>query len=455
MANPAYFGTYFYVRLEASESATNPSGNSSTVLVKVWAGCTGTGSYFTNDQGNICTVTINGTAQNIDIAGYYSFSQSEQKLGEKSLIVAHDTNGSKTGVAVSAYLPTGMGSATATGSIDLTNFTRLPTTPTFASGPTRTLDSVSFSLSTVTNYGTGLTYKARFNKDSAGYTDLKSSTGTAFTYPSLVKGSSYVFQGYANDTEGDSTAVVSSAIGIPTVPGAPASLSATTPAGRSCVVTVGNSSTGTVGTSVISAASLTYYLQSSKDDGVTWRNNAGTLNGSDTLSTTSGAHAFTYTDMDGGATYRFRAWAVNEMGAGAFIDQPSPYTFVPAAGQKYNGTTFVNIGTAKRYDPSVTASDGTHWIPLTRTQKYKASRDITNVVDNGTTVTYTADHNFEVGDVVTITGVLPTAYNLTNATVTSVVNVNGKGTSFTITTTATGTYQASTGKAVVGWVDFV
>lgn len=60
---------------------------------------------------------------------------------------------------------------------------------------------------------------------------------------------------------------------------------------------------------------------------------------------------------------------------------------------------------------------------------------ITNVSGNGTTVTYTADNSFSVSGTVTITGVDPVAYNLTNATVASAT-----ATQFTVTSNAIGTY---------------
>lgn len=60
---------------------------------------------------------------------------------------------------------------------------------------------------------------------------------------------------------------------------------------------------------------------------------------------------------------------------------------------------------------------------------------ITNVVGNGTTVTYTATNTFSVGQLITIAGVNPTAYNLVK-----VVVATASSTQFTITSTAIGTY---------------
>jgi hypothetical protein len=60
---------------------------------------------------------------------------------------------------------------------------------------------------------------------------------------------------------------------------------------------------------------------------------------------------------------------------------------------------------------------------------------ITNVSGNGTTVTYTAANSFPGSGTVTITGVDPVAYNLTDATLASAT-----ATQFTVTSNAIGTY---------------
>ena len=64
---------------------------------------------------------------------------------------------------------------------------------------------------------------------------------------------------------------------------------------------------------------------------------------------------------------------------------------------------------------------------------------ITNAVGNGTSVVYTTQetHNYVTGMSVTITGVSPTAYNLSNQTITAV-----SANSFTIANSATGTYSS-------------
>ena len=61
---------------------------------------------------------------------------------------------------------------------------------------------------------------------------------------------------------------------------------------------------------------------------------------------------------------------------------------------------------------------------------------ITNVVGSGSSVTYTGDKVYLVGEEVTVSGVNPSGYNLSTRTPITAVS----GTSFTVASTATGTY---------------
>jgi hypothetical protein len=70
-----------------------------------------------------------------------------------------------------------------------------------------------------------------------------------------------------------------------------------------------------------------------------------------------------------------------------------------------------------------------------RLQQKVGMVEITNVVDAGATVVYTANNNYSAGNTVSIYYVNPVAYNLQNATILSATS-----TTFTITSAATGTY---------------
>lgn len=66
---------------------------------------------------------------------------------------------------------------------------------------------------------------------------------------------------------------------------------------------------------------------------------------------------------------------------------------------------------------------------------YNQPTQITNIVGNGTSVTFTAVNAFAVSQVVSIEGVIPSQYNLQN-----VVIASRTSSSFTVTNPATGTY---------------
>ena len=71
---------------------------------------------------------------------------------------------------------------------------------------------------------------------------------------------------------------------------------------------------------------------------------------------------------------------------------------------------------------------------------------ITNVSASSGTVTYTATNTFAAGDTVSITGVNPAAYNLSNVTI-----ATASGSQFTVTNSATGTYvSGGTATTTVG-----
>jgi hypothetical protein len=68
--------------------------------------------------------------------------------------------------------------------------------------------------------------------------------------------------------------------------------------------------------------------------------------------------------------------------------------------------------------------------------------NVTNVTANGTTVTYTVDDRraFVTGRTVTMTGISPAGYNLTNATVATVTAGAGNTGTFTVTNATTGAF---------------
>jgi hypothetical protein len=75
--------------------------------------------------------------------------------------------------------------------------------------------------------------------------------------------------------------------------------------------------------------------------------------------------------------------------------------------------------------------------------------DITNVSASSGVITYTAENNFTAGDIVSITGVLPSNFNLSNQNI-----VTASSTGFTISSGQTGIY-VSGGKATIPTSSFL
>lgn len=67
--------------------------------------------------------------------------------------------------------------------------------------------------------------------------------------------------------------------------------------------------------------------------------------------------------------------------------------------------------------------------------QYNQPAEITNITSNGTTVTFTAANGFNAGEVVSITGVIPSQYNFQNVTI-----ATASTSQFTVTNSATGVY---------------
>lgn len=421
----------------------------------------GTGASTATHNGNYSLNGNNTSTTVLSISG----SVAAAANGNASVSIS-GTWGSDYPVYYNGY-QIGMSAVTATDSATY-HVSTPPSTPTIESGPTRTVNAASVTMSTVTSYwGSGtdwtgaggktpLTYRMQIasSPNNSTWTDgeLKTSTSSrTFSFTGLSQSTYYRFTAAAQDADGIGGSVTSSSIAIPTIPGAP-SVTPGVPAGRSITVTASGASTGSFGTTTIADSSLSYFIQISPDNGVTWKNNAQLLttavNGTDQMTGASGTRSFTYTNLSGGSTYRFRVYVTNEMGTGATTTTASPGVYIPSAGKRYDGTSFVVIGTAKRRNGTNTA-----WEPITTAKKYLVSQQITNAVGNGTSVTFTANNTFNAGanNRVTITGVTPAAYNLTNVVVTAAT-----ATTFTVTSSATGTFTSSLPTSnAVGWFDFV
>lgn len=195
------------------------------------------------------------------------------------------------------------------------------------------------------------TYYVQYSENGGAWYNQNSMPGQQYTYNGLNKGSTYQFRVWATNSDGIGPFTYSGNYYVPTEPLAPASLTISEPSGRSVTVTAGTAPNG--------GATVTgYYVQYSTNNGSTWSSAVAMTN-----------QQYTYTNLDGGLTYKFRVYAVNEMGNGATIT--SSGTFVPAYGKRWNGTDWVPIQTMKRWDGNAWVNvtiakrwDGTAWVNL-------------------------------------------------------------------------------------------
>lgn len=271
-------------------------------------------------------------------------------------------------------------------------------------------------------------YKYRYSTDNSSWTEV-TGMGTdrvdtfGPTVPITVSGTQvYYFQTAATNSEGYS-AWSASGVGY-----AAPTITSLTRAGLSATVAVSpNASNG--------GSTITSHVVQASSDQTTWT--------SQTISGAAGGST-TFASLSPGRTWYFRAFATNAAGVNSPVTATQSI-FISAYGKRYDSTLsdFATINTGKRYDASGA------WVDIQTTKKYAdASIVAPGVSGSGSVVTYNATaHPYSVGDVVSITGVSPTAYNLTNVTITSIAT-----NSFTVNSTATGTYVS--GGTIVGWATF-
>ncbi len=326
----------------SSSQSTNEAANQSTVY--------GYGS-ITITVGNFSGLQSYGRVwiggQNYDIAGPTSMSQGSSWSWSASRTYTHDANGYRGNVDVSvefwvngtSYHANSTGAGTQ-GAID---YDRRPGSPSISIS--RSVASVSASLGTVNSPASAATYYCQRSENSGAWGDQK--TGQSLSYSGLPLGSTQQFRSFASNTDGSSGFTYSSVLNIPNVPSAPSSISATTPSALSTTISIG--------TATDNGASITgYFAQASADNGVTWGSPQAMTN-----------QSYTFTSLVPGATYKFRTYAVNEMGAGAYAVTPS--TFVPAGGKRWNGLAFIATAIARRWT-------GSQWVDLTIAKRWTGTQ---------------------------------------------------------------------------------
>jgi hypothetical protein len=129
-----------------------------------------------------------------------------------------------------------------------------------------------------------------------------------------------------------------------TVPTAPQSIGASV-SGRNVTVTIaGSGSDGGSG--------ITSYTVQWSNDNSSWANNQDISSGT-----------YTYTNLAGGKTYYFRAYANNGNGSS---QATSTSVFVPAGGKRWDGAAWQITQTAKRWD-------GSSWVALNTAKRWSGS----------------------------------------------------------------------------------
>lgn len=126
----------------------------------------------------------------------------------------------------------------------------------------------------------------------------------------------------------------------------------TTPSSVSVVVNANKTMTVTVNGVSSPAGTATYYVAYSKNGGAYEGQQSGTSN------------VYTFSSLQPGASYVFRAYATNSDGTGG--TQYSASTFLPSGGKIWNGTAWVPSVTAKIYN-------GSAWVPIVTAKMYNGT----------------------------------------------------------------------------------
>ena len=434
-----------YVYLNVYEQSISPQNNTSTVYwnAQVQDNNPSFGGYSYSEGS--WSVTVNGVSRASASGQSYDFGSGVigspyfPRSEAGTFVVTHNSNGTAGPISGSASFNAGFGSASVNVSAPLTTFSG-PTAPTAAPVLSRPSNYTSINISSFVVGSNGslapTRYDYDFNTDNSTWgnniTSMGAGVSQSATKTGLTATTGYYFRtrGVSNSSNSWGAGAWSSSRFIAGIPSAPQSISATR-SGRNVTVTITGSSTN--GGATITA----YTVQRSDDSGATW---------TDAQNIDSGS--YTYVNLTAGKTYVFRAYATNSTGDSAVATSSS--VFVSAYGKRVDATNaFVTINTGQRYDANGGGAGVPGWVSLSTSKKY-ADSAIATVSGTGSVVTYTTSsaHSFLQGDVVSISGVSPIAYNLANVTITGVPT----STSFTVNNAATGTYV--NGGTVVGWANF-
>lgn len=334
------YPTIVKLRMECYIVQEDPGNNRSLVRADAYIDVSGSASSYNISIG----MNINGTGGGWDL-GYRSFgSGNHLVVGGWDVWVGHDTNGYLGSIGFSASASSGgWGSASAGGGSlgGFRDYDRSPGSPTISTS--RTTNNVSVALGAVSSPAGTPTYYCQRSENGGAYGDTK--TGQSPSYSNLLAGSTQQFRSYASNSDGTSGYTYSTAVSIPTVPSAPASINVTSVAGLD--MTVGISASSSTGGEPITGYTMEY------NNGSGW-----------TGSTPVVGNSVTYTNLTPGLNYQFRAYATNAMGNSAYAT--SATVFLSAGGRRWTGSAWIPTATAKRWT-------GTAWVPLTTAKRWNGS----------------------------------------------------------------------------------
>ena len=338
--------TTFDLLLTVTESNLDAVANTSRANWVLYIDPTASTTSYRLSNDSAWSASINGVAYSGNFS--YDFrtnTTSSRTLAAGYVDVTHTSNGSKT-ISVSAAADglTPLGTASASGTLVLTDFVLVPGKPAVPTVTrTNTGDSITVT-SAIPSSSVAITaYNYRYSTDQTNWTTASMVLATRqATLATAVTTSGYYLQTRATSSEGDGA--WSDSAFIAGVPAVPATIALERSA-RNVTVTVGTSPTD--GGAPITAYTVEY-------DSGSGYGNAQTVTGG----------SYTYTNLVAGLTYTFRAYATNSTGNSAA--RVSSALFVPAGGKRWDGSAWNSTTTAKRWD-------GSAWVDLSTAKRWDGS----------------------------------------------------------------------------------
>lgn len=265
-------------------------------------------------------------------------------LAQATSPYTHTTFTKTQAVYISTYAHNSEGFGPESGSTYIAGAPTAPAAPSMTRN-TNNGATITVGWSAPANNGAGIdNYHVYLRENGGTYAGPYATTGLSYTFNSLTNTSTYGAIVYAHNSSGWSDpSTESSIVGVPTQP---SSITVPTPVGLATTVSWGTSTNGTISN---------YYVSASSDNGATWQ--------TEIAKGTATSHPFT--GLNGGANYKFRVRAQNQIGYSTYVT--SGTVFVASGGKVFNGAGGAgwNAGQiARRYDSSV------GWTPIVTAKRW-------------------------------------------------------------------------------------